>query len=190
MASDRAVECRYDRIARVHSFESESSVARVATRSRFANHPSTSAIAANSASLLTQTLRIYLEDTDAGGIVYHASWLRFFERARTDWLRDLGIEQSTLGPSAGIGFVVCDMQISFLRPGRLDQTIRTELRLAEARRASLLLTQTALDGSSGSDMVRATVRIAAIQLADQRAAPLPRVLLAELAKRGATPNKP
>ena len=114
--------------------EPESSVARAATRNRFADHEPISAATAGSASLLTQTLRVYLEDTDAGGIVYHASWLRFFERARTDWLRALGIEQSSLGPATGIGFVVRDMQIAFLRPGRLDQTIRTELRLAEARR--------------------------------------------------------
>lgn len=165
--------------------EPESSVARAATRNRFADHTPISAATAGSASLLAQTLRVYLEDTDAGGIVYHASWLRFFERARTDWLRELGIEQSSLGPATGIGFVVRDMQIAFLRPGRLDQTIRTELRLAEARRASLLLTQNAFDAASGEELVRATVRIAALRLADQRAAPLPRTLLAQLATRGA-----
>ena len=164
--------------------EPESTVARAATRSRFADHEPISATTAGSASLLTQTLRVYLEDTDAGGIVYHASWLRFFERARTDWLRELGIEQSSLGPATGIGFVVRDMRIAFLRPGQLDQTIRTELRLAEARRASLFLTQNAFDAASGEELVRATVRIAALRLADQRAAPLPRTLLAQLAPRG------
>jgi acyl-CoA thioesterase FadM len=81
--------------------------------------------------------------------------------------------------------VVRDMQIAFLRPGRLDQAIRTELRLAEARRASLLLTQNAFDTASGEELVRATVRIAALRLTDQRAAPLPRTLLAGLATRGA-----
>ena len=123
--------------------------------------------------LLQQHLRIYLEDTDAGGIVYHASWLRFFERARTDWLRTLGIEQSRLAPAADLSFVVKDMQIDFISPGRLDQRIRTELRLLESRRASLRLDQRALSEESGALLVEAQVRIAAIRLSDGRPRALP-----------------
>ncbi|MFM7570139.1 MAG: YbgC/FadM family acyl-CoA thioesterase [Betaproteobacteria bacterium] len=132
---------------------------------------------ARSACLLSQTLRIYLEDTDAGGIVYHASWLRFFERARTDWLRTLGIEQSSFTPQSGISFVVRDMHIEFLRPGRLDQQIRSELRLLERRRASLSLCQQAFDYSSGQELVRADVRIAVLNASTGKAGPLPRALM-------------
>lgn len=131
---------------------------------------------ARSASLLSQTVRVYLEDTDAGGIVYHASWLRFFERARTDWLRALGIEQSSLTPQTGISFVVREMHIRFLRPGRLDQQILTELRLLQIRRASLLLCQQALDCGSGQELVRADVQIAVLSTSTGKAGPLPRAL--------------
>lgn len=164
--------------------QSVSPVARAATRRRFAHTLSSSATDLPAGCLLAQTLRIYLEDTDAGGIVYHASWLRFFERARTDWLRQLGIEQSSLGPAEGISFVVRDMQIEFLRPGRLDQSIRTELRLVEARRASLQLVQNAFALPGGEELVRASVRIAVLRVADQRPAPLPRPLAARLAASG------
>jgi len=123
--------------------------------------------------LLQQHLRIYLEDTDAGGIVYHTSWLRFFERARTDWLRALGIEQSRLAPAADLSFVVKDMHIDFIRPGRLDQRVRTELRLIESRRASLRRDQRALSEENGTLLVEAQVRIAAIRLSDGHPRALP-----------------
>lgn len=129
---------------------------------------------------LEQTVRIYLEDTDAGGIVYHASWLRFFERARTDWLRALGIEQSMPGLSAELSFVVSDMQIEFIQPGRLDQLIRTELRLLEARKASISLHQQARCATSGEALAAAQVRIAAIRRADARPTGLPAQLFAQL----------
>ncbi len=132
------------------------------------------------APLFEQTVRVYLEDTDAGGIVYHASWLRFFERARTDWLRELGLEQSRLAPAEGINFVVRDMQVDFVKPARLDQLVRTELRLTEARPASLRLHQQALAHESGTLFAQAQVRIATIRLSDGRPSPLPQALLDRL----------
>jgi acyl-CoA thioester hydrolase len=170
--------------------DSDSRAAHPPARSRFAQRSSPAAASSTSASLLSQQIRIYLEDTDAGGIVYHASWLRFFERARTDWLRALGIEQSSLGPSSGISFVVRDLQIEFLRPGRLDQVIRTELRLQSLRGASLGLLQQAFDDATNTELARATVRIAALRLADQRAAPLPRKLLENIASICEGPGEP
>jgi len=169
---------------------SDSPAASAAASSRFASRPRPFAATPTAACLLSQTVRIYLEDTDAGGIVYHASWLRFFERARTDWLRSLGIEQSSLNPLSGISFVVRDLQIEFLRPGRLDQLVRTELRLQAVRGASLCLQQQAFDASSATELVRASVRIAALRLSDQRAAPLPRTLLEKIASMSAGPGEP
>lgn len=132
------------------------------------------------ACLLEQTLRVYLEDTDAGGIVYHASWLKFFERARTDWLRQLGVEQSTLGERAGLGFVVRDMHIDFIRPGRLDQLLRTELRLLETRKASLRLHQQAQCVQTGALLAQAQVRVASIRLSDARPVALPPALFSRI----------
>ena len=179
---------RSDKIARVPNSDPDSRAAHPPARTRFAQRPSPSAIAPDAACLLSQSIRIYLEDTDAGGIVYHASWLRFFERARTDWLRALGIEQSSLGASSGISFVVRDLQIEFLRPGQLDQRIRTELRLQATRGASLSLLQQAFDAASGVELARATVRIAALRLADHRPVPLPRALLENIASTREVPG--
>ena len=132
------------------------------------------------ACLFEQTVRVYLEDTDAGGIVYHASWLRFFERARTDWLRALGIEQSRLTPAEGLNFVVRDMQVEFLRPARLDQLVSTELCLIEARPASLRLHQQARAVEDGKLFARAQVRVAAVRLSDGRPSALPKSLINRL----------
>ena len=65
------------------------------------------------------SVRVYYEDTDLAGIVYHANYLRFFERARTDYLRDAGIDQTVMG-QAGLFFAVRSMDISFIAPGRFD----------------------------------------------------------------------
>jgi acyl-CoA thioester hydrolase len=120
-----------------------------------------------------QLIRVYFEDTDAGGIVYHASWLRFFERARTDWLRGFGISQGELARTGGPGFVVRSLQIDYLHPARLDDLIEVELELSELRRASILLRQTArLDGEPDC-LVEARVRIAAIDPGTGRATALP-----------------
>lgn len=123
-----------------------------------------------------QLFRIYFEDTDAGGIVYHASWLRFFERARTDWLRGMGITQAELARTRGLGFVVRALGIDYLRPARLDDLIRTELTVLEVRGASLHLLQRAFTEGTDDRLVDANVRIAAIELGTGRPTALPGAL--------------
>ena len=86
-------------------------------------------------------LRVYYEDTDAGGIVYHASYLRFAERARTEWLRALGVSQDALKHDQGLGFVVTRLHIDYLRPARLDDALVVETQLLELGRATLKLRQ-------------------------------------------------
>lgn len=81
--------------------------------------------------------RVYYEDTDAGGVVYHASYLRFAERARTEWLRDLGFNQSDLD----VVFVVRNIEIEYLSPGRLDDVLEVETSLQNIGRASITLSQ-------------------------------------------------
>ena len=86
-------------------------------------------------------IRVYWEDTDAGGIVFYANYLNFFERARTEWLRSLGIGQRNLREEIGGMFVVSETAVRYLRPARLDDELRVTARLQEAGRASLAIHQ-------------------------------------------------
>ena len=86
-------------------------------------------------------VRVYYEDTDAAGVVYYANYLRFCERARTEWLRALGFEQQAMMTSAGTGFVVRSVQADYLAPARLDDALEVVTRIATLRRASLLFDQ-------------------------------------------------
>lgn len=88
-------------------------------------------------------VRVYWEDTDAGGIVFYANYLKFFERARTEWLRSLGIHQRELRESSGGMFVVGAAALDYHRPARLDDQIEVTARIAEQGRASLVLEQQA-----------------------------------------------
>ena len=88
-------------------------------------------------------IRIYWEDTDAGGIVFYANYLKFFERARTEWLRALGIHQRTLREQSGGMFVVADAALKYLRPARLDDELVVTARLQEAGRAGMVLAEQA-----------------------------------------------
>ena len=88
-------------------------------------------------------IRIYWEDTDAGGIVFYANYLKFFERARTEWLRSLGIQQLALKAQSGGMFVVSETQIKYFSPARLDDLLEVTARTAEAGRASMVLAQQA-----------------------------------------------
>jgi acyl-CoA thioester hydrolase len=89
----------------------------------------------------TFTARVYYEDTDAGGIAYHAAYLRFAERARTEWLRALGIGQDELKQTYGLGFVVSKLAIDYLRPARLDDELTITTALQLLGRGSMVLRQ-------------------------------------------------
>ena len=85
--------------------------------------------------------RIYYEDTDAGGVVYYANYLKFFERARTEFLRVLGISQSDLATKENLVFVVRKCEIEYLTPARLDDLITVSVAIKEIRGASILMYQ-------------------------------------------------
>ncbi|MBI1623584.1 tol-pal system-associated acyl-CoA thioesterase [Comamonas suwonensis] len=89
-------------------------------------------------------IRVYWEDTDASGRVFHVNYLKFFERARTEWLRSLGIAQQNLREQTGGIFVVTSAQLEYLRPARLDDQLRVSAALKSAGRASLVIEQQAL----------------------------------------------
>ncbi|MCV2368810.1 tol-pal system-associated acyl-CoA thioesterase [Roseateles oligotrophus] len=91
-------------------------------------------------------MRIYWEDTDAGGVVFYANYLKFFERARTEWLRELGFSQELMRLQDGVMFVVGSTQTRYLRPARLDDLLQVSVELREMGRASMLLFQQAFCG--------------------------------------------
>lgn len=89
-------------------------------------------------------IRVYWEDTDAGGIVFYPNYLKFFERSRTEWLRSMGIEQQQLRASTGGMFVVAQTSVRYARPARLDDALLVTARLVDAGRASLTIAQQVL----------------------------------------------
>ena len=121
-------------------------------------------------------IRVYWEDTDAGGVVYHASYLRFLERGRTEWVRAQGIGQHALRASDDLVLAVRDMQIDFLRPARLDDELRVTVELLERRPASFSVAQELFRGDEC--LVRARVRIASLRASTFKPRPLPGWMLA------------
>ena len=127
--------------------------------------------------------RVYWEDTDGGGIVYYANYLKFLERARTEWLRSLGFVQSQLALDPGIVFAVRSVQVDYRRPARLDDELFVSCTLEDHGAASLMFGQQVLRGDEL--LVSARVRIACLDAAAMRPAPLPDFLLnALLPKEG------
>lgn len=118
-------------------------------------------------------IRVYYEDTDAGGIVYYANWLRFFERARTDWLRTLGAQHRRLADEFGVLLVVRSIAIDYRQPARLDDELLVDVRPIAARRASCELWQSARRADEDAPLVEAKLRIAAIRRADGRPTAFP-----------------
>jgi acyl-CoA thioester hydrolase len=86
-------------------------------------------------------VRVYYEDTDAGGVVYYANYLKFMERARTEWLRALGFDQDRLRRDWGVIFVVRSVEIEYLRPARFNDALQVSVSLVEMRRASFAFLQ-------------------------------------------------
>ncbi|GHC09029.1 tol-pal system-associated acyl-CoA thioesterase [Thermomonas carbonis] len=122
--------------------------------------------------------RVYWEDTDAGGVVYHARYLAFMERARSEWMRALGWDQGVLRDRDDQVFVVRAMDIDFRAPARLDDQLQVSVRLLECRGASFSVGQRI--ERDGNLLVEARVRIAAVRASDFRPRPIPAALLTEL----------
>jgi acyl-CoA thioester hydrolase len=110
-------------------------------------------------------VRVYYEDTDFSGLVYHASYLRFMERGRTDYMRLIGVAHREMfeeagGQATGLAFVVRSMQIDFLKPARMDDILEIRTRPGEIRGASITLEQEVV--RSGESLTRARVRVALV----------------------------
>ena len=112
-------------------------------------------------------LRVYWEDTDAGGVVFYANYLKFFERARTEWLRSLGHEQERLRIETGAVFIVTDTAVRYLRPARLDDLLAVTVRVAHAGRARMTIAQQAwrvpaVQGDTEELLAEGTIRIGCV----------------------------
>lgn len=106
-------------------------------------------------------IRVYWEDTDAGGVVFYANYLKFFERARTEWLRCLGFSQQQMLQHDGVMFVVTDTALRYRRAARLDDRLDITVQLLQAGRASLQIAQQALRGAEV--LAEGDIRIACVQ---------------------------
>lgn len=116
-------------------------------------------------------LRVYWEDTDAAGIVFYANYLKFFERARSEWLRSLGHEQETLRRDAGIAFVVSETAVRYRRPARLDDVLSVSVEVRHLGQASLEIAQQAR--RAGELLAEATIRIGCVELGTFRPCRIP-----------------
>ena len=131
-------------------------------------------------------IRVYWEDTDAGGIVFYANYLKFFERSRTEWLRSLGIEQQSLKDSTGCLFVVTEATLRYHRPARLDDELIVTTRMIETGRASMLIKQQALlktertGVSQAALLCEGTIRIGWVDSASLRPGRIPLSILDRL----------
>jgi acyl-CoA thioester hydrolase len=123
-------------------------------------------------------LRVYWEDTDAGGVVFYANYLKYFERARTEWLRAKGFGQQRLRNDTGAIFVVTDTSVSYLEPARLDDQLEITVHITESGGASLTFRQEAR--RAGELLAVGTIRIGCVDAGTFKPRRIPNELLSLL----------
>jgi len=120
-------------------------------------------------------VRVYYEDTDTGGIVYYANYLKFFERARTEWLRSFGLNQDKLAQKEGLIFVVRRASLDFVRPARLDDML--EVTVEPLKLARVYVLQLAQEARRGAQVLaRAEIQVACLNLGDFKPVAIPQFL--------------
>jgi acyl-CoA thioester hydrolase len=121
--------------------------------------------------------RIYWEDTDAGGVVYYANYLKFMERCRTDWLRALGIDQNRLRAERQLQFAVVSIAVDFLRPAILNDEVLVTAELERLSGATIVFKQTIMRGEV--QLIDANVRAACLDSGTLKPRPIPKDLFVE-----------
>ena len=121
--------------------------------------------------------RVYWEDTDAGGVVYYANYLKFMERCRTDWLRALGVDQARLRAERQLQFAVVNVVVDFLRPAVLNDEILVTAELQRMRWATITFKQTIVRGEA--QLIDASVRVACLDSGTLKPRPIPKDLFVE-----------
>ena len=127
----------------------------------------------------TFPVRVYYEDTDRGGVVYYANYLRYFERARTEWLRSHGVNQDRLAEVEGIGFVVARAEIDFRIGARLDDLLTVTVKVVEKKKTYFWLEQEARR-EDGQVCAAARIQAACVRHRDMRPQPIPEMLAARI----------
>ena len=121
------------------------------------------------------TIRVYYEDTDAGGIVFYANYLKFFERARTEWLRHSGIEQQALADRDGVMFIVKSTAVDYHAPAKLDDELKLSVTVERLGRASVQFFQQAWRCTPDGDRLLADgrIKVGCVRCTDFRPGPIP-----------------
>lgn len=119
----------------------------------------------------TLEVRVYYEDTDAGGVVYYANYLKFMERARTEWLRQLGTEQTQLAQDSGAIFVVRRVEVDYRRPARLDDRLIVESQISEVSKLTVTFSQRVM--RDGELLVHGHIQICCVDATRFRPTPIP-----------------
>lgn len=128
----------------------------------------------------TWPVRVYYEDTDLGGVVYYANYLRFLERARSEWLRHLGVSQTRLLEDARLLFAITRVAVDYLKPARFEDELVVTVELARLRRARMEFNQAIYRGSLGGELLcTAQVTAACLDADSMRPKPLPAHLFPE-----------
>ncbi len=117
-------------------------------------------------------VRVYYEDTDAGGVVYYANYLKYFERGRTEWLRDLGFGQDQLMRDSGIVFAVRHVDIGYLQPARFDDALQVEVEIEAVSKVSITFRQRLVRGPD-TVLSQATVKVVCLDKDKFRPVALP-----------------
>lgn len=126
----------------------------------------------------TIPVRVYYEDTDAAGVVYYANYLKFFERCRTEWIRQIGHDQSALAATHGIAFVVRSASVEYLKPARLDDQLDVGLEVEKMGRAQVVFRQHARRGDE--ELVTGIVQIVCVKTTDMSPTPIPEAIRTQL----------
>ena len=126
------------------------------------------------------SVRVYYEDTDSGGVVYYANYLKFMERARTEWLRSLGFEQTELLDEHHVIFVVREVGIEYLRPARFNDELNVTVSLAEMGRSQIVLKQTV---ENGGIYTHATVKVVCVDGATFKPVRIPVIIKEKLGRK-------
>ena len=122
-------------------------------------------------------VRVYYEDTDAGGVVYYANYLAYMERARSEWLRTLGFDNQTLADQQGVVFAVRRASIDYLQPARLDELLDVSLTLKKRGRASLLFEQQVRRGDEL--LCQGEILLACVDLNSFKATAIPQKIISK-----------
>ena len=128
----------------------------------------------------TWPVRIYYEDTDSAGIVYYANYRCYSERARTEWLRALGVEQTDIAAQHGVVFVVRSIDVEYLAPARFNDALEISVELGDVGASQIKLTQRVTRGTD--KLVEAQVRLACVNIAAMKPVRIPTIIKAKISE--------